>query len=223
MKDLYIAKDIKFQKETAKETGADENSTDSERETHYGHAHNPFAAYYYRPHKARFETQEKEEKVILLLRRHPITNLPWIFTALALSLVPVFLLGTPLLFFLPPNFEFIALLLWYLVVVAFILEGTLSWFFNVYIVTDERLVDVDFTNLLYREIKDAKIDKIQEIKNTIGGVLGIVFNFGSVHIQTAGALPTFEFEDVPSPAEVARIIQELRTEEEIEAIEGRVR
>lgn len=214
MQEVYVAKDQDNKKESLEE---------NKYKGALGHTHGPFAAFYYHPHKARFETQEKEEKVILLLRRHPVTNLPWVLAALALSLAPVFLARSPLFSFLPPNFEFIALLLWYFIVTALVLEGTLSWFFNVYIVTDERLVDVDFNNLLYREIKDAKIDKIQEVKNTIGGVLGIVFNYGSVHIQTAGALPTFEFEDVPNPAEVAKIIQELRTEEEIEVIEGRVR
>lgn len=216
MREVYIAKDYKKGQEAPRTT--EENNTKKP-----GRRPVSWAAYHYKPHKIWFETQEKEEKVILFLRRHPITNWHWILVAIALAIAPVFLSQSPFLSFLPPNFEFIAILLWYLVVTAFVLEGALSWFFNVYIVTDERLVDVDFNNLLYREIKDAKIDKIQEVKNTIGGVLGIVFNYGSVHIQTAGALPTFEFEDVPNPAEVAKIIQELRTEEEVEAIEGRVR
>lgn len=223
MKDLYIAKDYKEEKDYKKDQEAPRPAENNNAEKAPGHSHFPWAAYHYKPHKVWFETQEKEEKIVLFLRRHPITNLHWILIAIALSIVPVFLSQSPILSFLPPNFEFIAILLWYLVVTAFVLEGALSWFFNVYIVTDERLVDVDFNNLLYREIKDAKIDKIQEVKNTIGGVLGIMFNYGSVNIQTAGALPTFEFEDIPNPAEVAKIIQELRTEEEIEAIEGRVR
>lgn len=217
MREVYIAKDYKKGQEAPRTT--EENNTKKAP----GHSPVSWAAYHYKPGKVWFETQEKEEKVILLLRRHPITNWHWILIAIALAIAPVFLSQSPILSFLPPNFEFMAILLWYLVVIAFVLEGALSWFFNVYIVTDERLVDVDFNNLLYREIKDAKIDKIQEVKNTIGGVLGIVFNYGSVNIQTAGALPTFEFEDIPNPAEVARIIQELRTEEEVEVIEGRVR
>lgn len=188
-----------------------------------GAKHSPLAWFLYNPRKVNFETQEDEERVILLLRRHPITNLPWILTAVFLALLPALLFFFPILDYVSVNFQIAILLLWYLVVIALVLEGALSWFFNVYIVTDERLIDVDFYSLIYRRITDAKIDKIQDVTYKVGGVLGTVFNYGDVLIQTAGAIPNLEFEAVAKPAEVARILQELRTEEEIEALEGRVR
>ena len=39
---------------------------------------------------------------------------------------------------------------WYLILAAFIFEEFLGWFFNVNIITDERIVEVDFHNLIYR-------------------------------------------------------------------------
>lgn len=188
-----------------------------------GHTHNPLASYFYLPDKVNFETQEKGERIILLLRKHIITNIPWLVVAILLALAP-FLLGFfPLLSFLPDRFQFVAVLFWYLIVLAFILEEALSWFFNVYIVTDERIVDVDFYNLIYKEISDAKIDKIQDVTYKVGGVVPTLFNYGDLLVQTAGTIPNFDFVAVPNPAEVARILQELRTEEEIEALEGRAR
>lgn len=184
---------------------------------------NPFAAFCYNPTNVRFETQEDQEKVILLLRQHPIVNLPWIFIAAVLIMAPSVLSVFPLIEFLPPNFQFVAVLFWYLIVTAFVLESALSWFFNIYIVTDERLIDVDFHNLIHKEVTESKIDKVQEITHKVGGVAGTVFNYGTVTIQTAGAVPNLEFQSVPNPAEVVRIIQELRTQEEQEALEGRVR
>lgn len=201
----------------------DLNVRDPARHRMRGHTHNPLAAYSYCPDKVRFETQDTEEKIILFLRRHPITNLPWILLTIILSFAPLVLSSFPLLSFLPANFQFVALLFWYLIVVAYVLESALTWFFNVYIVTDERIVDVDFLNLIYREITETKIDKIQDITHNIGGVVRTVFNYGDVLIQTAGTAQNIEFEAVPEPAEVTRIIQELRIEEEQEVIEGRVR
>lgn len=184
---------------------------------------NPLGAYCYKPDKVKFETQEPEEKVVLFLRQHPIVNVSWIITAIVLILAPKVLAFFPLLSFLPDRFQLASLILWYLIVTAFVIEKALSWFFNVYIVTDERIIDVDFNDLIYREISDAKIDKIQEVTQSMGGVVGVMFNYGNIYIQTAGAQPSFEFLAVPNPSQVQKVIQELRTEEEVEAIEGRVR
>src|SRR3989344_5511942 len=108
------------------------------------------------------------------------------------------------------HFETAAIVLWYLFTLAVFLEGILTWFFNVNIITNKRIMDVDFYTLIYREISDAQIANIQETTYKVGGFLGTIFNFGNVQIQTAGALPNFVFENVPNPTEVVRILQQLQ-------------
>lgn len=188
-----------------------------------GHTHNPLAAYSYCPDHTHFETQEAGEKIILLLRKHPITNVSWILLVLGLIATPTALGFVPIAALFPAKFAAGALALWYLLALAIALEGALGWFFNVYIVTDERIIDVDFHNLIYREISDAKIDKIQDVTYKVGGVVRTLFDYGDVVIQTAGTVPNFDFAAVPNPAQVAKILQQLRTQEEQEAAEGRIR
>lgn len=185
--------------------------------------HRPLAAYCYYPAKVRFVNKDPEEKVVLLLRRHPITNVPWIITAIFLIFAPSFLTVMPFFDSLPPQFRLISVVIWYLVTLAFIFEQFLSWYFQVNIVTDERIIDVDFVNLLYREITDADIDQIQDVTVTIGGASRTFFNYGNILVQTAAEIPNLEFMSVPKPDEVARILRELRVEEEIEKLEGRIR
>lgn len=188
-----------------------------------GHTHNPLSSFCYRPDNARFETQDRNEKIILLLRQHPLVNVPWVLITLVLVFAPIVLGYFPLIDFLPERFQFISIIMWYLVVSAFVIESFLSWFFNIYILTDERVVDIDFHNLIYKEVSDAKISNIQEVNHSVGGVIGTLFNFGHIKIQTAGAVPTFDFLNVSDPARVVRIIGELRQEEEQETLEGRAR
>jgi len=188
-----------------------------------GHTHNPLSSYDYFPDNVDFEIRERQEKIVLFLRKHPITNLRWIAITLVLVLAPLFLVAFPILDFLPSNFQFIAILGWYLVTTAYILENFLSWYFNVYIVTDERIVDIDFYNLIYKEVSDANIDKIQDVTYKMGGVARTFFNYGDVEIQTASEVPNFEFAAVPQPDRVAKVLQDLRIEEEQEKLEGRVR
>lgn len=203
---------------TTKAKTPDEPQTEAERATLFGHTHSPLAAYNYYPDpdKINFETQEDGENIVLLLRRHIITNVGWIVIAVLMVLAPAVLNFFPLLSFLPTRFQFVAILIWYLVTTAFILENFLSWFFNVYIVTNERVIDVDFYSLIYKQVSDANLDKIQDINYHIGGVIRTLFNYGDVVVQTAAEVPNFEFEDVPSPDKVAKILQQLIQEEEAE-------
>lgn len=227
MPDIYINKENKTeskkQKAEMKTTPEADSVNPGKHHNITGHTHNPLASFFRWPDNVNFETQEKEEKVVLMLRKHPITNIPWIIVAIILLFAPNVLSFFPLLDFLPFRFQLIALFFWYLIVTAFIIEEALSWLFNVYILTDERVVDIDFYNLIYKEISDTKIDKIQDVTYNVGGVVRTLFNYGDVLIQTAGTVPNFEFQAVPNPAEVARILQEMRTEEEREQLEGRIR
>jgi len=188
-----------------------------------GKTSNPLSAFIARPRGVAFETQNKKEEIILILRRHWVTNLRWVLTAVLMAVAPVFLLSVPLIAFLPAQFQLIALLMWYLLVVAFIFEQFLGWYFNVYIITDERVIDIDFISLIYKKISDAEIEMIQDVTYKVGGIIQTMFNFGSIYIQTAAEKPEFEFLDVPDPALVVKILQQMRMEEKQEAIEGRVR
>lgn len=183
---------------------------------------NPFDAFAPKPEGIFFDAQDREEQVVLLLRRHPITQAKWILIAIVLIFFPIVFQLMPLGDLLSPRFAFASIFLWYLIVTGFILESFLSWFFNVFIITDERVIDVDFLSLIYKDVSAAKIDNIEDITAATGGALRSVFDFGTVTIQTAGAQQEIEFEDVPHPAKVTKLLNELLLEEEREKLEGRV-
>lgn len=184
---------------------------------------NPLAAFSFFPVHADFSNKDPEEKIILILRKHPITNFRWVMIAILMLLAPMVLRFIPLFDFLPVNFQLVGMMMWYLIVAAFVFEEFLGWFFNVYIITDERVFDVDFINLTYREVTDANIDQIQDVTVQVGSAIRTIFNYGHVLIQTAAEVPQIEFLDVPQPDRVARILRQLRVQEEQEKIEGRVR
>lgn len=184
---------------------------------------NPLAQFSVCPIGLRFESQDPQEKVLLIMRRHFITNVPWILGFLVMLLAPLILPFFPIMEFLPLRYQNFTLLFWYLFSFGFLLERFLSWYFNVYIVTDERVVDIDFYSLIYKEISSTKIDRIEDISYTISGALRNLMNFGTVAIQTSAEKRQFEFEDVPHPEKVTGFLNELLLEEELESHEGRVR
>lgn len=179
-----------------------------------GHTHSRLSAFSLYPEDVDFETKESDEKIILLLRRHIVTNVGWILVTLLLIFVPG-ILGTFGLFsLLPRGFDLIITLAWYLFTFVYVIENFLNWYFNVYFVTDIRVIDVDFFNLIYKQVSDAHIDKIQDVTYSMGGVTRTLFNYGDVFIQTAAEVSEFRFEAVPNPDKVARILQDLIRKEE---------
>lgn len=184
---------------------------------------NPFDAFAARPLSVHaFDSQLDDEQILLLLRQHPITQIPKVGATLILALLPLFFSFFPFFADLPLRFQFATYLLWYLLVAGFAIENFLTWFFNVYIVTDERIIDVDFISLIYRNISAAKIDNIEDLTATTSGALAAIVDYGTVEIQTAAEKRQFEFEGVPHPNKVTEFINELIVEEEQEKIEGRV-
>lgn len=156
----------------------------------------------------RFENQEDDEEVLLVLRAHPITLIPWILNGLVLLAILIFLdfaLGS---FLNAAQFFFINFL-----AITFILSyfwfNFLGYFFNVGIITNKRIIDLDFHAVIYKEVTETIFSKIEDITAKSGGYFASLFNFGDVFIQTAGTEVNIEFLKVPMPNEVVRIISEL--------------
>jgi uncharacterized membrane protein YdbT with pleckstrin-like domain len=182
------------------------------------------ASYCPRPLGVGFDLQHEDEQVLLMIRQHPIVNIPWIVITILLTIAPfVFLPLVPILSFFPVKFHVIAFIGWYLMVFGYALEQFLVWFFNIYIITDERVIDMDFYNLLFKRVSEAKIDRIEDITTANSGLLQSIVDFGDIQIQTSAEIPEIEFEKIPHPDRVQKLLSELIDQEEQERIEGRVK
>lgn len=162
-----------------------------------------------------FETQDKDEKIILLLRKHPITSFPPFVGILFLFLAPCVFFNSSLfstIFGAPVSSSFltIGILTWFSLCFLFAFINFLIWYFDVCIVTNKRVVDIDLHGLFYKEVTDASLTKIQDVTVHQTGLLSSVFNFGDVFIQTASAeSQKIDFIAIPQPTLVADAINDL--------------
>lgn len=158
----------------------------------------------------KFETYEPGEKIILLLRAHPFTQLSWILYSI-FSLILIFVVNIIISSFFAISQLFLLNCFMAVFLLSFIWFNLLNWYFNVGIVTNRRVIDIDFYAVLYREITVARLDKIQDITVKSGGYFEVFFNYGTIFIQTAGTEANIEFADIPRPAEVVQMIEKLLT------------
>jgi hypothetical protein len=209
MPDVFVTPDDKLHDSHTSPVPEKAPRTEAEKRSIMGHTHNRLSSFGLYPDGVDFETRNKDEQIVLLLRQHPIVNVKWVLTTILLLTGPTLLGFFGVFAYLPAGFGLVISLAWYLFTSAYAIESFLGWYFNVYFVTEKRVVDVDFYNLINKRVSDAEIGKIQDVSYATGGVVRTVFNYGDVFIQTASEKEEFEFGAVPSPEKVTKIINDL--------------
>lgn len=173
------------------------------------HFYSSFCQY---PPGLTFSEQEANEKILLLLRRHFITNFPWILASIILLFLPLFF---PLLFNFSPimlpstKVVYLYIATYYLLIFGFVLLNFTLWYFQAGLVTQNRILDVNLSGILYRQISEAKTERIEDVTYSQAGFIRSLFNYGNVLVQTAGSEDNIEYDKVPKPAKVGDIIGDL--------------
>lgn len=172
-----------------------------------------YTTFAHMPEGLTFQDQEADETILLLLRRHFVTNIPWIASALILSILPIVLFPFILAFFPFPlpsmNILILILAFYYLLIFGITLLNFTLWYFQVGLVTSLRIIDVDINGILYRQVSEARNDDIQDVSYEQVGFLRSLFNYGIVLVQTSASIQNIEFDRVPKPSVVSRIIADL--------------
>ncbi len=215
MPDLYIAPDA--EKETPVKKDELANPSDVAPWQRPG-KHLPFlASYCFQPEGVTFTNQEEGEYIVLFLRRHMVTNFNWISISLLLFLFPP--LFSVIYTFISPyipiptiqfNFFLIFLLFYYLVITGYTFVQFISWFYNVGIISNKRIIDIDFKDIMYREVATARIEDVIDVEFHQGGFMHSFFDYGDIFIQTQGFKPNFEFHSIPHTDKVTDIILDLK-------------
>lgn len=116
----------------------------------------------------------------MLFRRHPVVMRKGLLALLVLLLV-----GMVPVTIWPTNLQ----LLWG-IPIALLLGGFvlfyfwIGWYFSVFIVTNQRLVQISQKGLFHRSFVDIGLDKIQNVNYQIAGIQETLLGFGTILVQT---------------------------------------
>ena len=93
----------------------------------------------------------------------------------------------------------------------------IDYFFDVWIITNERVINIEQKGLFVRTVSELKFSRIQDVTSEVSGMIPTILNFGDVKVQTASEEDYFLFRRVPDPYHVKDVIMErLRTERDDE-------
>ena len=157
-----------------------------------------------------------DEKIIKVLHRDyfvllkkvlffiSLVILPLAAFSLILSIYPQILEGDvsyPLLM--------LAASAYYLFVWLFFFFSFVDYYLDIWIITNERIIDVRQKGFFSRVIAEQRLDRVQDVASEVHGFFPTIFKYGDVHAQTAGEFSKFNFQEIPRPEEVRDIIIKL--------------
>jgi len=80
----------------------------------------------------------------------------------------------------------------------------LDWYNDVYVITSDQLVDISRKPLGQEERRSAPLKNIQTVEYRRNGLIGLIFNYGTVHIQIGNE--ELSFDNVYHPSAIQREI-----------------
>jgi len=152
--------------------------------------------------------QEEDEQLILLLRAHPITQLMWIANTVFAVIFHVFILGW-LGSLIGQGLWTILFVFGFFLIFAYAWYNFILWYYNLGLVTNKRIVDIDYFGISKRVTTEARIAKIADATAKVRGFFGQIFNYGEITVKTDGPIQNIEYDDVPDPELAVSIINAL--------------
>ncbi len=150
--------------------------------------------------------QKSYEHIVYVLRRHPIVFLPMCLLFLVLYIVPfiVYFMISNLIvdITLDPRWFAITILCGagYLLSISIIFfVQFISYYLDVWIVTNDRIVDMEQHNIFSRSIAELDLFRIQDVTSEVHGVIPSVLHYGDVEIKTASQNLDIVFHSVRHP------------------------
>lgn len=161
---------------------------------------------------------EDGERVLDTVRKHWFIIIIELLAIGVIGLLPIALLTSSALL---PELPFIQVLLagqagvitygiaaWVLLTLLMGFSIWTNYYLDLWVITDRRVIVIDQRAFFNRKVSSFRLERLQDIKVTIKGLIPTLLNFGTIRAQTAGANESnFQSGGMPDPRGVQSTIQ----------------
>jgi hypothetical protein len=161
---------------------------------------------------------EPDEQVLSTVRKHWFVITVEMLSIILVGLLPV--VGCIILLSLPFDIEVITLFEENMPIIVFLLSTWLllsamatvmAWthyFLDLWIITDRRIIVIEQLSFFNRKVSNFRLERMQDIKVTISGIIPTLLNYGTIRAQTASAAESnFTSPALPDPRGLQSLIQ----------------
>lgn len=150
----------------------------------------------------------ENEEVLAVLRNHGMTRLPRFLLAFVFVAAPFFFM-LPL--FRQGTYGVAAFCASFALGLYLAVREWFLWRRNAFIVTDMRVIDMDQRGWFSRTVSEADYDRVEDVSFAVHGILGAIFGYGSLLVQTSGGLLNLELAHVADPKNAHHVISDAMT------------
>lgn len=166
-----------------------------------------------------FDTQFDDEEVLHVFRKHPIVmRKGLVIGSVAWLIGPIY---TLILVYTrknnPPSMAFFGLSLLISVIFGLLIlfPFWINWFYSVFIVTDQRLIQITQKGLFHKTVIDLALGQIQMVNYQVAGLQETLLGYGTIMIQTY--VGDLVIHDVHHPAKIQKVILNILKDQGITA------
>ena len=166
-----------------------------------------------------FEDQFDDEEVLYVFRKHPIVMRKGIVLwAIGMILGPLYIIIMLQIHPNPPQAPTVGAFFASLgasVVLSLLLfsPSYIGWYFSVFIITDQRFIQITQKGLFHRAVADISLSQIQSVNYEISGLQETLLGFGTIKMQTY--VGDMIIHDVHHPPKIQKRILNILREEGI--------
>jgi len=110
---------------------------------------------------------------------------------------------------LPPAFLAFLLNTFLLFIWLYAFLVWVDYYFDVWIITSQRIVNIEQKGLFNREVSELQFSRIQDVTSVVDGFIPTILNFGDVYVQTAAEEERFVFRQIPDPYTIKDMVMRL--------------
>lgn len=127
-----------------------------------------------------FDDQFDNEEVLFVFRKHPVV----MRKGLVLAMFAILLGTIPALIKPEYSYFFGGLAAGFVLAILVYLPSWISWYYSVFIVTDQRLIQITQKGFFHKSVVDLNLSQIQSINYEVAGMQATMLGFGTILIQT---------------------------------------
>jgi hypothetical protein len=173
---------------------------------------------------------EPNEAVLKVVRKHWFVITIELLSTLILAFLPFALISAYV--FIPKEFVLIentgsattfftyGTSIWILLTLLLTFMVWTHYYLDLWIITDRRIIAIDQIHFFNRKVSSFRLERLQDIKVAINGVIPTFLNYGTIRAQTASAAENnFMTSGLPDPRELQSLIQKA-TDARLESLRG---
>lgn len=159
-----------------------------------------------------FEGKRPEEEVEIFLYSHwiiPALKSVFYFLLALVPLIPMIVFSRDIIAYDVVGLCLFVLFAYYMIIWSLYFYEIMLYLLDTWIVTNERILDINQKNFFYRTVAELELSKVQDISVKTSGLIQTIFDFGDLEIQSAGATNKFRFSQVGHPNMIKDKIMKL--------------